>query len=1237
MKDQSKWVCNSCNARNSITHSFCIKCGTQRPKGMQCPKCGAALVPQQKFCFNCGTLIQHDTIIDSQINTSYIKEDYKHGRFLEANRKQQNTDQPNSHCTKCGKPINGDMDICEQCLGKISKIWTRSIAAILVVALLSGIAVHFVGNKSVDLTDEQIKISYQNYVNISKEINDYEANFTDTNGYVDVDRVDALLKEMAVFAKQLYKKGKITDYSYRDGDSCVYMEIDGWLGILYDPPIEGYLSSGQEIEIITLEPFASEIATFIPYVASGSEGPDEGAELIAKYMNGFSFSHNLDDEEVTMETIKNLPNHSIILLTSHGKFMSEFGSVFSVGKTKGQMLSYELSMAINDGAVHLTPKGHVCITPKFFDLYLQDGHLDGSVVYINSCSSMTDTRLAESIINKGALAVIGNTDEVRMTYAFNALYQFVEGLTPVATGSYCKSVYEAYEYAAKIFSVDRWKGSQLSMCYEYDFSLPEMIALKDGTYDIKENGVIRVIDTDGNPCKNYTMYIAKASKLNGRYLENGADVTPEEVILYADETRTVNSKLPQKLNLDPGIYEIAFRQDDNLDDMVVHTFQVFEDKGNRSISVQIGFGKEAPTEDPTAVPTETSPKNDALSGKCGDDLTWTLKDGVLTISGNGSMPSYDLPSVIPWFDYVHVITKIVVEDGVTNISNSAFSYHDNVRSVSIGNSVSSIGDGAFYDCNKLTNVTIPNGVKYIGYNVFYGCDNLTAISIPVTVTNIESGSFCECSNLSDVYYAGSKADWNAIRIADYNEDLLNATIHYAVEDDINAITGICGDNLRWTLNDGVLTIFGSGPMYNYISTDNATPWYDYNDSIKTIVINDGVTSIGNFAFSHIFNVTQVSIPSSVTRIGSHAFTMCEKLMSIVIPDSVTSLGAFAFEHCRNLTTVVLPNNISRIELYTFYGCKSLSEIEIPSKVTVIDQFAFYSCTSLTDIVIPSKVTTIGLSAFEGSGLISVTLPKSLITVSDYAFNSCNDLKTVNYAGNDQDWKKIHIGPFNSPLLDAYEASKSATDHTPQSGNELSAYIPYVQKAMKVSGYDVSEEYTHGFCSGILIDLDGDNVQELVLHYLEAPLQQDAWWWEEKLSVYDYENNKVVTRLNGVSFGEFGAAGESGYVSILYKSGKPYIMTYNESGETSGSGTIDPNRYGTMTIYDGITCKKVSDYWIDRYNNVVSYKINDKTVDKNRFISEVQQYYDAKVILDYYSLIEFPQMSVSASELLKKMK
>ena len=196
-------------------------------------------------------------------------------------------------------------------------------------------------------------------------------------------------------------------------------------------------------------------------------------------------------------------------------------------------------------------------------------------------------------------------------------------------------------------------------------------------------------------------------------------------------------------------------------------------------------------------------------------------------------------------------------------------------------------------------------------------------------------------------------------------------------------SGVCGGNLTWMLDDnGVLFIRGSGQMVDYAWYG---PWSVYTDQIVTVVLDDGVTTIGDRAFYDCDSLTSVTIPDSVTAIGHGAFADCDSLTSVTIPDSVTAIEGGAFAHCDSLTSVTIPDSVTTIEGGAFAYCSSLTSVTIPDSVTTIGEYAFAWCDSLTSVAIPDSVTTIG----EG------------------AFHDCSSLSDVYYAGTEEQWELIN--------------------------------------------------------------------------------------------------------------------------------------------------------------------------------------------------------------------------------------
>ena len=160
------------------------------------------------------------------------------------------------------------------------------------------------------------------------------------------------------------------------------------------------------------------------------------------------------------------------------------------------------------------------------------------------------------------------------------------------------------------------------------------------------------------------------------------------------------------------------------------------------------------------------------------------------------------------------------------------------------------------------------------------------------------------------------------------------------------------------------------------SPSRVAPWYQNRSSIKSIMIGDKVTSIGNYAFGALNSGESCSSVTSVTT------------------TSVITIGERAFMYCTGLTSITMSNSITTIGSMSFYNCLSLTSVAMPNSLTTIGTSAFFGCTHLTSIMIPNSVTTIGYSAFANSGLTSVTIPNSVDSIEMHAFFGCPSLKDV---------------------------------------------------------------------------------------------------------------------------------------------------------------------------------------------------------------------------------------------------
>ncbi len=360
------------------------------------------------------------------------------------------------------------------------------------------------------------------------------------------------------------------------------------------------------------------------------------------------------------------------------------------------------------------------------------------------------------------------------------------------------------------------------------------------------------------------------------------------------------------------------------------------------------------------------------SGICGTSVEYKLyDDGLLEITGSGAMSDFTV-SDIPWKDKSASVTSLKLSPSITGIGVNAF-INLNVKSVKVPESVVLIGAyslGYLYDG---TNYTKTDGFSITG----------------------KKGTAAERYALD-----------NGFSFVEENQKLPN---------------GECGSSLKWELSaDGVLTVSGQGNMYDFDSPAS-TPWYKYfagkdGFMITSLVLSDGVTSLGRNSFSGCRGITSVSLPSGLKKIGSSALEDCTELASVKIPSTVTVIGENSFAGCTKLSqltvesgvtsvgdgafsmtaikSLVFPETVTEIGEKAFNSCESLETASLPGVVSISDK-AFFGCYSLKTASFGNSLAEIKASAFEGCNtLASLNLPKSLQAIGERAFYSCLSLTSL---------------------------------------------------------------------------------------------------------------------------------------------------------------------------------------------------------------------------------------------------
>ena len=402
------------------------------------------------------------------------------------------------------------------------------------------------------------------------------------------------------------------------------------------------------------------------------------------------------------------------------------------------------------------------------------------------------------------------------------------------------------------------------------------------------------------------------------------------------------------------------------------------------------------------IPNSVTSIGDNAFYKCSSLMSVTIPDSVTSIGDSAfscctGLTSITIPDSVTsigedTFYDCRSLTSIAIPDGVTRIGSFAFCGCTGLMSITIPNSVTSIGECAFYGCTGLTSITIPDtvteigefafrrvpnviysgtvsdspwgaralngyiedGLVYedssktkllacpssregtfaipdsvtsIGNYAFFGCSSLTSITIPDSVTSIGSWAFDECSSLTSVTIGNSVTRIGGGAFSDCRS--------------LNKVYAASLDSWLKIKFSG----WGSNPC------NNGADLYFNGEIVKDVVIPDGVTSIGNFAFHECSSLTSITIPDSVTDIGYQVFSYCSSLTSITIGSGVTSIGESAFAYCTGLTSITIPNSVTSIGDGAFNKCSSLTSITIPDSVTSIGSEAFYGCSSMSDVFI----------------------------------------------------------------------------------------------------------------------------------------------------------------------------------------------------------------------------------------------------------------------------------------------
>lgn len=472
-----------------------------------------------------------------------------------------------------------------------------------------------------------------------------------------------------------------------------------------------------------------------------------------------------------------------------------------------------------------------------------------------------------------------------------------------------------------------------------------------------------------------------------------------------------------------------------------------------------------------------APCDPLASGTCGvnENITWEIScDSVFTFTGTGAMKTGDDEK---WNNQRMSIKKVVVGDGITNLVSYAFREAENIREVIIGEDVTKIGNSAFWGCSGIRTLVLPNTLDTIEDQGFRSCAYLQNIDLPASMKYLGAWAFAYCYIEIDSIICrattppacGDEPFYNidtttplyvpakslaAYRAADVWK---NFTEIRALPECVVA-SGECGtegNNVTWRLTcDSIMYISGMGAMASYSTNSTGqAPWAEYGSQINEIVIEEGVTAIGSYAFYNAGsytngaynNVRAVTIPSTVGKVVNNNFYQCplltvtinsdtivgqssysssstlqnifgaqvrqyfigdsvksiasaafrnqsaDSLRRVILPEGITSIGTWAFGYLENMDSITLPSTLQSIDADAFYG-SGLKAVTIPAGVTTMGGQAFQNCDKLTSVTLQEGLTVIGTSAFANcTALPEITIPESMQTINSGAFTGCTNL------------------------------------------------------------------------------------------------------------------------------------------------------------------------------------------------------------------------------------------------------
>lgn len=371
------------------------------------------------------------------------------------------------------------------------------------------------------------------------------------------------------------------------------------------------------------------------------------------------------------------------------------------------------------------------------------------------------------------------------------------------------------------------------------------------------------------------------------------------------------------------------------------------------------------------------------------NVSWTYDADtkVLTISGTGKVTRDEKWNKLE-------INHVEIEEGIKKIDRYAFSYMNDMKTISIPTSVQKIGLSAF-EGSGLEKITIEKTVKKIDGWVFYACKNLE--EVVWNTEKIPRYAFYDCKNLKTIKMS---EDINCIgQKAFSNTGIKEFTIPNTIKEIGESVFENCKklEVVNWNLEEIPRYTFYRCKALKTVNLSSELHTIKRkaftNTAIETFIIPDSVNKIEDAVFSNCKKLEQLTFSKNIDTIPSNIVKGCKKLNEIVINEGTTTIGAYAFANCK-VNNIVIPTSVTKIKAKAFYGTKGIKEIIIPNEVKRIRDYTFYNCTDLENVVWGEKIRSIGESAFENcNSLGKITIPGNIKSIEYKAFanSGCTEL------------------------------------------------------------------------------------------------------------------------------------------------------------------------------------------------------------------------------------------------------